>query len=42
VGRVLDLVLGFPEDNAEDTGLFAKVFEGVAVMPFERQSVQFD
>jgi hypothetical protein len=30
VGGVLDLVLGFPEDDAEDTWLFAKIFQGVA------------
>ena len=42
VGRVLDLVLGFPEDDIEDTRLFAEIFEGVAVMSFEREAVQFD
>jgi hypothetical protein len=42
VGGVLDLVLGFAEDDAEDAGLFAEVFEGVAVMSFERQAVHFD
>ena len=39
VGGVLDLVLGFAEDNAEDARLFAEVFEGVAVVSFERQAV---
>jgi hypothetical protein len=42
VGRVLDLVLGFLEDDAEDVRFLAEIFEGVAVMSFERQAVQFD
>ncbi len=41
MGGVLDLVLGLPEDDAEDTWLFAEVFEGVAVVSFERQAVHF-
>jgi hypothetical protein len=42
VGGVLDLVLGFPEDDAEDARLLAEVFEGVAVMSFERDAIEFD
>jgi hypothetical protein len=30
VGGVLDLVLGFPEDDAEDARLFAEIFESIA------------
>ena len=42
VGGVLDLVLGFAEDDAEDARLFAEIFEGVAVVSFERQAVELD
>jgi len=41
VGGVLDLVLGFAEDDAEDARLFAEIFEGVAVVSFERQAITF-
>jgi hypothetical protein len=30
MGGVLDLVLGFPEDDAEDARLFAEIFESIA------------
>ena len=36
VGGVLDLVLGFAEDDAEDARFLAEIFEGVAVVSFER------
>ena len=42
VGGVLDLVLRFAEDDAEDARLFAEIFEGIAVVLFERQAVEFD
>jgi hypothetical protein len=42
VSGVLDLVLGFAENDAEDARLFAEIFQCVAVMSFERQAVQFD
>src|ERR1017187_2066667 len=42
VGGILDLVLSFPEDDAEDARLLAEIFERVAVVPLERQPVQFD
>jgi hypothetical protein len=42
VGGVLDLVLGFAEDDAEDAWFFAEIFESVAVVSFERQAVEFD
>ena len=42
VGEVLDLVLSLAEDDAEDARLFAEIFEGVAVVSFERQAVEFD
>ena len=35
VGRVGDLVLGLAEDDANEAGHFAEVFEGVAVVDFE-------
>ena len=41
VGGVLDLVLGFAENDAEDARFLAEVFEGVAVMLLERQAVHF-
>jgi len=42
VGGILDFVLGFAENDAEKARLFAEIFQGVAVMSFERQAVQFD
>src|ERR1022692_1024456 len=42
VGGILDLVLGFPEDDAEDARLFAEILKGVAVVFLERDAVHFD
>jgi hypothetical protein len=42
VGGVLDLVLGFAKNDAEDARLFAEIFEGVAVVSFERDAVELD
>ena len=42
MGGVLDFVLGFAEDDAEDARLLAEVFEGVAVVAFERDAIEFD
>jgi hypothetical protein len=40
VGGVLDLVLGFAKDDAQDAGLLAEIFERVAVMFFERDATR--
>jgi hypothetical protein len=42
VCRILDFVLRFPENDAEHARLFAEIVEGIAVVPFERQAVEFD
>jgi hypothetical protein len=42
VGGVLDLVLGFAEDDAENTRLLAEIFEDIAVMLFKRDAVHLD
>jgi hypothetical protein len=39
---VLELVLGFPENDAEDARLLAEIFEGIALTTFERQAVQLN
>jgi len=38
---VLDFVLGFAEDNAENARFLGEVFEGIAVVAFEREAVHF-
>ena len=41
VGGVLDFVLGFAEDDAEDARLLAEVLERIAVVALERDAVDF-
>lgn len=42
VGGVLDFVLGLAENDAQDAGFLAQIFQGVAVMFFERQAIELN
>ena len=41
MGGVLDFVLGFAEDDAENARFLAQIFEGVAVVALEWDAVHF-